>query len=102
MRDLDDQAQVRTNHQRPRFAITFFNFRCQLDLLLRSQEGDLPDLAQVNLNSGIAILSSHITLFHQSFGGFESTTFRTSSSSQACRSRVLTSWQVVNKVKYSE
>src|SRR5207248_2959192 len=74
MRDLDHQTQIRPDHQRARFAIALLNFSGQLDLLLRGQKRDLPDLTQVNLNSGIAIFSSHITLFHRSFGGIGSTT----------------------------
>src|SRR2546428_10375072 len=101
MRDLDHQAQIRPDHQGARFAIALLNLRGQLDLLLRSQQRDLPDLAQVNLNSGIAIFSSRITLFHPTFSGFGSTTSRTLYSSMPCRSRVVASWKVFNKVKYS-
>src|SRR4029077_16012779 len=71
MRDLDDQTQVGPDHQSARLAVTLFDLSGQLNLLLRSQERDLPDLAQVNLNSCIAIFSSHITLFHPSFGGMD-------------------------------
>jgi len=46
MRDFDDQAQVGPNHQRSRFAIALFNLSGQLDLLIRRQQRDLPDLAQ--------------------------------------------------------
>src|SRR4029453_18591887 len=78
------------------FAIPFFNFSGQLDLLLPNQQRDLPDFAQVNLNSGIASLSSHITLFHQSFGGFKSTT--PLQSWRLCRSRVLPSWKYLTRL----
>src|SRR5262249_6264013 len=74
MRDLDHQTQVRPDHQSARLAIAFFDLGRQFDLLLRSQERDLPHLTQVNLYSCIAIFSSHIALFHLSFGGIGSTT----------------------------
>ena len=64
MRNLDDQAQIGADHQGPRLAIALLDFRGQLNLLLRSQQRDLPDFAEVDLNTGIAIFSSHITLFH--------------------------------------
>src|ERR1700756_5260417 len=102
MRNLDHQAQIGPDHQSARFAIALLNFSGQLDLLLRSQQRDLPDLAQVNLNSGIAIFSSHITLFHRSFGGVVSATSCTFYSPWNCRSRVVTSREVFNKVKYSK
>ena len=73
MRNLYHQAQIGPDHQGTCFAITLLDLSGQLNLLLRSQQRDLPDLAQVNLNSCIAIFSSHITLFHRSFGGIEST-----------------------------
>src|SRR5438552_3388730 len=101
MRDLDDQAQIRPDHERPGLAIALLDFRGQLDLLVRSQQGNLPDLAQVNLTSSIAIFSSHITLFHQILGGFGSTTSCKLYSSMPCRSRVVASGKVFNKVKYS-
>src|SRR5215471_4617120 len=101
MRDLDDQTQVGSDHQRARLAIPLFDLSRQLDLLLRSQQRDLTDFAQVNLYSCIAIFSSHITLFHLTFGGIRSTTSRTLYSSTPYRSRVVASEEVFNKVKYS-
>src|SRR5712671_7313987 len=98
MRDLDDQTQVGPDHQRARLAVALLDLSGQLDLLLRSQKRDLPDLAQVNLNSCIAIFSSHITLFHRSLGGIGSTTSLRYSSTPY-RSRVVASEEVVNKVK---
>src|SRR5207253_3269130 len=89
--DLDHQTQVGANHQRTRLAIAFLDFSGQVDLLLWSQQWDLPDLTQVNLYSGIAIFSSHITLFHHSFGGLGSTTSRTLYSSMPSQSRVVAS-----------
>jgi hypothetical protein len=62
----------------------------------------LPDLAQVNLNSGIAILSSHITLFHQTFWGIRVDNFPQVALAEPRRARVLASWEVFNNVKYSE
>src|SRR5437899_11320959 len=91
MRDLYDQAQIRPDHQRSRLSVALLDFRGQLDFLVRSQQWDLPDLAEVNLNSGIAIFSSHITFFHQSFGGVDSTTPRKVYSVGVCRSRVVPS-----------
>src|ERR1700692_682590 len=102
MRDLDHQAQIGPDHQGARFAIALLDFRGQLDLLVRSQKRDLPDLTQVNLNSGIAIFSSHITLFHRSFGEIGSTTSRKFYSPGNCQSRVVASGKVFNKVKYSK
>ena len=99
--DLDDQTQVGPDHQSARLAIALFDLGGQLDFLLRSQKRDLPDLAQVNLNSCIAIFSSHITLFHRSLGGIGSTTSRIPYSSTPYRSRVVASEEVFNKVKYS-
>src|SRR4029453_2423438 len=101
MRDLDDQTQVGPDHQRARLAVAFLNLSGPLNLLLRSQKRDLPDLAQRTLISCIAIFSSHITLFHRSFGGIGSITSRILYSSTPYRSRVLASEEVFNKVKYS-
>src|SRR6266480_8084558 len=101
MRDFYHQAQIRSDHQGSRFAIALLDLRGQFDLLVRSQQWDLPNLAQVNLNSGIAIFSSHITLFHQILGGFGSTEYRKLYSLMLCRSPVVASGEVFNKVKYS-
>src|SRR4029077_17552228 len=97
--DLDHQTQVGPDHQGARLAVTLFDLSGQLNLLVRSQKRDLPDLAQVNLNSCIAIFSSHITLFHRSLRGIE--TSRILYSSTPYRSRVVASEEVFNKVKYS-
>ena len=64
VRDLDHEPQVRANHQGARLAVAFLDLRGEFDLLVGSQKRDLPDLAQVNLYSSIAIFSSHIT-FHE-------------------------------------
>src|ERR1041385_2643985 len=101
MRDLDHQAQIGPDHKSACFAISLLDFSGQLDLLLWGQKRDLPDLAQVNLNSRIAIFSSHITLFHRSFGGLALTTSCTFYTPENCRSRVVASREVFNKVKYS-
>jgi hypothetical protein len=61
VRDLDDQAQVRTNHERARFAVALLDLRGELDLLIGRQERDLPDLAEINLYSSVAIFGSHKT-----------------------------------------
>src|SRR5205823_9969943 len=99
--NLDHQSQVRANHQRSSLAVALLNLGGKLDLLVRGQKRDLPDLAQVNLYSGIAIFSGHITLFHRSFGGIGSTTSCTFYSPVNCRTRVVASREVFNKVKYS-
>src|SRR5205807_8261655 len=101
VRDLHHQTQIGPDHQGSRLAVTLFDFRSQVDLLVGSQKRDLPDLPQVNLDSGIAVFSSHITLFHQIPGGYGSTTSRKFYSSMLCRSRVVASGKVFNKVKYS-
>src|SRR5436190_20277695 len=100
MRNLYHQTQIGPDHQGTCFAITLLDLSGQLNLLLRSQKRDLPDLAQVNLNSGIAIFSSHLTLFHRSSGGIESTS-STLYSSMPGQLRVVAYRKVFNKVKYS-
>src|SRR5437762_14294867 len=65
VRDLNDQTQVRANHQSTSFLVTALNFGGEFNLLLRSEQRNLPDLAQVNLYSSIAIFSSHKTSFHE-------------------------------------
>src|SRR5213080_2642466 len=101
MRDLDHQAQIGPDHQGARFPIALLDLCGQIDLLVWSQKRDLPDLTQVNLNSGIAIFSSHITLFHRSFGGIGSVTSRKLYSSMPGQLRVVAYWEVFKKVKYS-
>ena len=64
VRDLHDEPQVRANHEGARLAVALFDFRGELDLLVGREQRDLPDFPQVNLNSSIAIFSSHIT-FHE-------------------------------------
>src|SRR5215510_10807710 len=98
MRNLDHQTQVGPDHQRARLAIALLDLSGQLDLLLRSQQRDLPYLAQVNLYSCIAIFSSHITLFHLSFGGIGSRTSRTLYSSTPYRSRVVPSRKYLTRL----
>ena len=63
VRDLHHETQVGANHQGARFVVAFLDFGGELDLLLGGEQRDLPDLAQINLYSSIAIFSSHIT-FH--------------------------------------
>jgi hypothetical protein len=64
MRNLYDQTQIRADHQRSRFFVALFDLGGEFDLLLGSEKRDLPDLAQVNLYSGIAIFSGH-KAFHE-------------------------------------
>ena len=68
MRNLDHESQVGANHERARLSIAFFDLGGELDLLLRGQKRDLPDLSQVNLYSGIAIFGGHITSLHGKLG----------------------------------
>src|SRR5207249_5060328 len=65
VRDLHDQTQIRTNHQGARLLVAALDFRGEFDLLLRSEQWDLPDLTQVNFYSSIAIFSSHKTSLHE-------------------------------------
>src|SRR5213082_3741785 len=65
VRDLNDQTQIRTNHQGASFLVAALNFSGELNLLLWSEQRNLPDLAQVNFYSSIAIFSSHKTFFHE-------------------------------------
>src|SRR5207253_10869846 len=68
VRNLDDQTLVGSDHESTRLAIAFFDLGGELNLLLRGQKRDLPDLAQVNLSSGIAIFSGHISSCHEKLG----------------------------------
>ena len=99
VRDLDHQAQVGADHEGARFAIALLDLGGQLDLLVGSKERDLPDLAQVNLYSSIAIFSSHIT-FHRKGKGDPPVFFQSLHQGEARRCFVLTFRQVVNNVKY--
>src|SRR5262249_55692773 len=77
---LHYQPQVGASHKSTGLAIGLFDPSGELNLLLRGQERDLPDLAQVNLNSGIAIFSGHITSLHEKLGA------------GPAKSRLLCSW----------
>ena len=55
--DLDDQAQVGLDHLLAGLLVAFLDARGQLDLLLRGQQLDLADLAQVKLDGGVAVIS---------------------------------------------
>src|SRR5437016_13274748 len=65
VRDLNDETQIRANHQRASFLVAALNFSGEFNLLLGSKQRNLPDLAQVNLYSSIAIFSSHKTSLHE-------------------------------------
>jgi hypothetical protein len=99
VRNFDHQPQVGSDHEGARFAIALLDLGSQLDLLVGSKERDLPDLAQVNFYSSIAIFSSHIT-FHRKGEGGTPWLFPLKNSGKACRFLVLTFPQVVNNVKY--
>ena len=60
MRDLDDQTQIRADHQGTRFFVALLDAGRQRDLVLRGQERDLTDLAQVDFDSSIAVFDTHI------------------------------------------
>src|SRR5262249_46459824 len=51
--NLDHESQIGANHERARLSIASFDLGRELNLLLRGQERDLPNLAQVNFYSGI-------------------------------------------------
>src|SRR5271165_3240294 len=57
--DLNDQSEVCFDHQSPSLPVSLFNPRRQFNLLLWSQERGLHDLAKVNFNDRIRILTSH-------------------------------------------
>src|SRR5207249_12316180 len=61
VRDLNDQTQIRTNHQGASFLVAALNFSGEFNLLLWSEQWDLPDFPQVNLYSSIAIFGCHKT-----------------------------------------
>ena len=56
MRDRDNEPQICVDHLLARFGISLFDFRCELDLLLRSQKRNSLDLAQVSVQPNIAFI----------------------------------------------
>src|SRR5271165_4960903 len=60
MSDPNDQSQVCFDHQSPSLPVSLFNARRQLNLLLSSQQWGLHDLAKVNFDDRIRILTSHM------------------------------------------
>src|SRR5271157_5570478 len=60
MSDLNDQSEVCFDHQSPSLPVSLFNPRRQLNLLLWSQQWGLHDLAKVNFDDRIRILTSHM------------------------------------------
>src|SRR3989440_1516891 len=99
VRDLDHEPQIGPDHEGAGLAVALLDLGSQLDLLVGSKERDLPDLAQVNLYSSIAIFSSHIT-FHRKGEGDPPWFFPLPHLGKARRFLVLTFPQVVNNVKY--
>jgi hypothetical protein len=53
MGDLDNQSQIRLDHQSPRFSVSFFDTGSKLDFFLGSEQRDLPDFPEINLNASI-------------------------------------------------
>ena len=100
MPDLYHEPQVRADHELPGLAIAFLDFRSQVDFLIRREQGNLPDLSQVNFYSSIAIFSSHITSHVRGLGGLGGFARGSGHLQAATRSRVLTFGKVFNKVKY--
>ena len=56
--DLDHQAQVGLDHLLARFLVALLDARGQFDLLLRREQLDLPDLAQVELDGRVAVIAA--------------------------------------------
>src|SRR6266481_269155 len=59
MSDLNDQSEVCFDHQSPSLLVSPFNTRRQLNLLFSSQQRGHHDLAKVNFDDRIRILTSH-------------------------------------------
>jgi hypothetical protein len=51
--DLNNQSQIRLDHQSSRFSVSFFDTGSELDFFLGSEQRDLPDFPKVNLNASI-------------------------------------------------
>jgi len=103
VRNLHNQSQVGPDHERARLAIALLDLGSELDLLLRSQERDLPDLAQIDLYTTIAIFSGHITSLHECWGdwGLGSTKFAAVLCADTSQITPINIYQVFNKIKYS-
>jgi hypothetical protein len=55
VRDRDNQPQIGIDHLLARFGIAPFDFRRELDLLLRRQTGKPSDLSQVSVQSSVGL-----------------------------------------------
>src|SRR5208282_29385 len=53
MSDLNNQAQIRLDHQCARFSVTLLNARGKFDLLEGSQQRNLPNLPKIDFNARI-------------------------------------------------
>src|SRR4029077_21227051 len=102
VRDLHDQTQIRANHQGASFLVAALNFSGEVNLLLWSEQRDLPDLTQVNLYSSIAIFSCHKTSLHERERGVRSPLSDYPGFAGIPQSQHLSRAKVVNKVKYSQ
>src|SRR5438128_4935513 len=102
VRDLNDQAQIRTNHQGASFLVAALNFGGEFNLLVGSEQRDLPDLTQVNLYSSIAIFSCHKTSLHERERGVRYTCSDYLGFAGIPQSQHLSRAKVLNKVKYSQ
>src|SRR5207302_3458258 len=101
VRDLHHQAQIRTNHQGASFLVAALNFSGEFNLLLGSEQWDLPDLAQVNFYSSIAIFSSQKTSLHERERGVQYAFSDYLGFAGIPQSQHLSRAKVLNKVKYS-
>ena len=60
--DLDHQAQIGLDHLLAGLFVALFDAGGQLDFLLRRQQLDLADFAQIKLDGGIAIVAGTLSL----------------------------------------
>jgi hypothetical protein len=93
--DLDNQAQVRPDHQGTRGLVAFLNLGGEFDLLLRREERDLTNLAKVNLDSRVGIFAGfvvHIWVWRLRFSAISMRT----ASELGCVEMVLIGCQMVD------
>ncbi len=60
--DLHDQAQVGLDHLLARLLVALLDARGQFDFLLRREQFDLADFAQVKLDGGVAVVAGSLSL----------------------------------------
>ena len=56
VRNFDDDAQIGFDHLLARFFVAFFNAGCEFDFLLRREEFDLADFAEVKFDRRFAVV----------------------------------------------